>query len=372
MNVPLWWLAFLPAVFLLGWFAARIDIRHIAHSSSRLPRAYLRGLTYLLRDEQDKALDAFLAARSVSPDAVELEFAIGALFRRRGEIERALKVHAGIAARGDLPADTRDLAAVELARDYFEAGFLDRAEEVYLRLRDAPGCRDAALAGLLRIYQSERNFAQAIEIAETAGNLAESPRRALVAQLLCEWARGRKTTAEKNKLLDRALAVNPYCARAAALLAEQKIANGDSEAALALLRRIEIRAPALLWLAVAPLAKALAAAGRDSELRPTITRWLREHPSAPLFEAAAAALADSSSPTDLALEAMPHVKGLAAAESYLAARAGDDPGLETLREAVARARRRRVFGCGRCGYEAESFVWECPGCHEWETMRPLE
>ena len=372
MNVPLWWLAFLPAVFLLGWFAARIDIRHIAHSSSRLPRAYLRGLTYLLRDEQDKALDAFLAARSVSPDAVELEFAIGALFRRRGEIERALKVHAGIAARGDLPADTRDLAAVELARDYFEAGFLDRAEEVYLRLRDAPGCRDAALAGLLRIYQSERNFAQAIEIAETAGNLAESPRRALVAQLLCEWARGRKTTAEKNKLLDRALAVNPYCARAAALLAEQKIANGDSEAALALLRRIEIRAPALLWLAVAPLAKALAAAGRESELRPAITRWLREHPSAPLFEAAAAALAGDSSPADFALEALPHVKGLAAAESYLAARAGDDPGLETLREAVARARRRRVFGCGRCGYEAESFVWECPGCHEWETMRPLE
>ena len=176
----------------------------------------------------------------------------------------------------------------------------------------------------------------------------------------------------KNKLLDRALAVNPYCARAAALLAEQKIANGDSEAALALLRRIEIRAPALLWLAVAPLAKALAAAGRESELRPTITRWLREHPSAPLFEAAAAALAGDSSPADFALEALPHVKGLAAAESYLAARAGDDSGLETLREAVARARRRRVFGCGRCGYEAESFVWECPGCHEWETMRPLE
>ena len=268
MNVPLWWLAFLPAVFLLGWFAARIDIRHIAHSSSRLPRAYLRGLTYLLRDEQDKALDAFLAARSVSPDAVELEFAIGALFRRRGEIERALKVHAGIAARGDLPADTRDLAAVELARDYFEAGFLDRAEEVYLRLRDAPGCRDAALAGLLRIYQSERNFAQAIEIAETAGNLAESPRRALVAQLLCEWARGRKTTAEKNKLLDRALAVNPYCARAAALLAEQKIANGDSEAALALLRRIEIRAPALLWLAVAPLAKGAGGGGARLRIAP--------------------------------------------------------------------------------------------------------
>ena len=143
MNFQEWWLILLPAIFGFGWIAARVDMRHVVRQSRRLPRGYLRGLNHLLKDEEDKAIDAFLEVLDLEPEIIEVHFALGALFRRRGDIERAIRIHKTLSERDDLPRPTREEALFELARDYFKSGFWDRAEKLFeaCAKRDSPSSR---------------------------------------------------------------------------------------------------------------------------------------------------------------------------------------------------------------------------------------
>src|SRR6476620_5334603 len=134
MEFEYWWLLGFPLFFGLGWIAARIDIRHVVSESRSLPESYFKGLNFLLNEQPDKAIEAFIEAVKVDPQTVELHFALGSLFRRRGEIERAIRMHQNLVERPDLGSDQRLTALYELAQDYLKAGFLDRAEEWFLKL----------------------------------------------------------------------------------------------------------------------------------------------------------------------------------------------------------------------------------------------
>jgi lipopolysaccharide assembly protein B len=146
MEIEFWWLLALPLFFALGWLAARIDIKQVVRESRALPRAYLNGLNFLVNEQQDKAVDAFIEAVRIDPDTIELHFALGALFRRRGETERAIRVHQSLVEREDISEDRRLDALVALAEDYLRAGLLDRAEAIYLRLRGSRRTRRRAVA----------------------------------------------------------------------------------------------------------------------------------------------------------------------------------------------------------------------------------
>src|SRR6186713_2034534 len=133
MDFDLWWLLPIPAVFFaLGWVAARIDIRHLLTESRALPTSYFKGLNFLLNEQPDKAIEAFIEVVKVDPQTVELHFALGNLFRRRGEVERAIRMHQNLVDRSDLATEQRVSALYELAQDYLKAGLLDRAEEMFL------------------------------------------------------------------------------------------------------------------------------------------------------------------------------------------------------------------------------------------------
>ncbi|MCE4105094.1 lipopolysaccharide assembly protein LapB, partial [Klebsiella pneumoniae] len=129
MDFDLWWLLAIPLVFGLGWAAARLDARQLRTEQLSLPRSYFKGLNFLLNEQPDKAIDAFIEVARLDPETTELHFALGSLFRRRGETERAIRVHQNLVNRPDLPPNERDHALFELGQDFLRAGLLDRAEE---------------------------------------------------------------------------------------------------------------------------------------------------------------------------------------------------------------------------------------------------
>src|SRR6187549_670512 len=158
-----WWLLGLPLFFGLGWMAARVDIRQIVTESRALPRSYFKGLNFLLNEQPDKAIEAFIEVVKVDPETVELHFALGSLFRRRGEYDRAIRMHQNLLDRADLAGEQKLQAQVELGQDYLKAGILDRAEEVFQRLSDGPQAGEARRF-LLEIYEQEKDWPRAIEM----------------------------------------------------------------------------------------------------------------------------------------------------------------------------------------------------------------
>src|SRR6187431_3592890 len=166
MDFDLWWLLPIPAVFFaLGWVAARIDIKHLLTESRALPSSYFRGLNFLLNEQPDKAIESFLQVAKENPQTVELQFALGSLFRRRGEVDRAIRMHQDLVNREDLPAEQRREASFELAQDYFKAGLLDHAEQVLTKL-DEGGAGPEVHRHLLDIYIQEKDWAKAIGAAK--------------------------------------------------------------------------------------------------------------------------------------------------------------------------------------------------------------
>src|SRR6476646_100260 len=188
MDFDLSWVLWgLPIAFVLGWLASRLDLRQLRIENKQAPKAYFKGLNFLLNEQQDQAIDAFIEAVQNDPDTSELHFALGNLFRRRGEYERAVRVHEHLLSRGDLSRAERHRAQHALALDYLKAGLLDRAEEA-LRKLEGSAFEGQALLALLSIYERSRDWTQAADIArrlEESGQGNFSSRRA---HYLCELA----------------------------------------------------------------------------------------------------------------------------------------------------------------------------------------
>src|SRR5512140_1351991 len=175
MDFELWWLLPIPALFFgLGWMAARVDIKHLLRESRALPLSYFKGLNFLLNEQPDKAIEAFNEVVKVNPETVELHFALGSLFRRQGELDRAIRLHQNLLERPDLAADKRVTALYELGQDYQRAGLLDRAEEAYSKLDGTP-YEHQALDRLLQIYEHEKDWLKAIAVTKKIEALTKAP-----------------------------------------------------------------------------------------------------------------------------------------------------------------------------------------------------
>src|SRR6476659_10071591 len=188
MDFELWWLLPIPAIFFaLGWVAARIDIKHLLTESRALPLSYFKGLNFLLNEQPDKALEAFIEVVKVEPQTIELHFAVGSLFRRRGETERAIRMHQNLFERADLPEQQKLDALFELAQDYLKAGLLDRAEELFAKLKGSPH-EEAALKYLLEIYEQEKDWQKAIDTAQQLELVTGQSHQKEIANFYCEMA----------------------------------------------------------------------------------------------------------------------------------------------------------------------------------------
>jgi lipopolysaccharide biosynthesis regulator YciM len=267
MEFEYWWLIVFPLFFGLGWLAARIDIKHLLSESRNLPRSYFKGLNFLLNEQPDKAIEAFIEEVRVDPETVELHFALGSLFRRRGETERAIRMHKNLLDRTDLGEEQRLQALFELGQDYLRAGLLDRAEEAFLHLLDGTR-RGEALKFLLEIYQQEKDWAKAIDIAGRLERDAGQSWQKEIANYHCELAAYEATHSRPEQArhhLERALAANRKCVRASLVLGDLDAAAGDHARAIAAWKCIEQQQPAYLALVAQRLLDGYRALGRADE-----------------------------------------------------------------------------------------------------------
>ncbi|MBI2510331.1 MAG: lipopolysaccharide assembly protein LapB, partial [Betaproteobacteria bacterium] len=250
MEIEYWWLLSLPLFFALGWLAARIDIRQLLSESRALPTSYFKGLNFLLNEQPDKAIEAFIEVVKVDPQTIELHFALGSLFRRRGEVERAIRMHQNLVERPDLAQGQKLAALFELAQDYFKAGLLDRAEELFLKLEGAAHAEES-LKFLLEIYEQEKEWHKAIEIAGKLETVTGRSHQKEAANFHCELAINEMMHTRPDAArphLAEALAHHRLCVRANLLLGDLEVSAGRPEAAIDAWKRIESQNPGYLAL----------------------------------------------------------------------------------------------------------------------------
>ena len=383
MELESWWLFAIPLFFVLGWFAARVDLRH-APGRGGLPDSYFRGLNFLLNEQPDKAIDAFIDVVRLDPETIELHFALGNLFRRRGETDRAIRVHLNLVERRDLDSAQREHALYELGQDFMKAGLLDRAEDAFNRL-EGTGFAVASLRHRLEIAQMVRDWPQAIELADRLSREASEDRSRDVAHFHCELAAralsaetdDRFTTAQRE--IDAAARVAPDHPRPALLAGSLAYAQGEAARAIRAWETLANDHAAYLSLVAREWLAAHAAVGASARGIESLAQVQSHSPSVDSLAAIADAKAASEGTkaavawVEEQLRRQPSLLGL---EKLLALRAGDAQGAErdeielSQRLVKPQAQRLARYVCSRCGFKARQFYWQCPGCAGWDTYAP--
>ncbi|MCX7628256.1 MAG: lipopolysaccharide assembly protein LapB [Methylophilaceae bacterium] len=376
MDFEYWWLLGLPLFFVLGWIAARIDIGQLLTETSTLPASYFRGLNFLISEQPDKAIEAFMEALKADSDTLELHFALGSLFRRTGEMDRAIRLHQGLLERENLPEAQRLMALAELAQDYFKAGLFDRAEELFRRLVETRYA-NSALRALLEIYVREKEWLQAVDTAQRLETLTGTRLRKEIAQFHCELAQQNLLlghVAEARTHLAEARAANRNCVRASIMLGDIEAAAGNPQAALAAWRAIELQSPDGLELVAARMMAAWRSLGKAEEgltwLQDVVRKYHLEKAGEVLFQATL----DIQGPEAayrMAHEEAERSPTLAALDRLLQAKVSGMPDgdLRLVMDALRAHLEKTAFHrCTTCGYTARQFHWHCPSCGEWETF----
>lgn len=381
MEFEFWWLLAFPLFFALGWLAARIDIRHVVTESRALPNSYFRGLNFLLNEQPDRAIEAFLEVVALEPETIDLHFALGGLFRRRGEFDRAIRMHENLLEREELAADQRLRAMAELGQDYLKAGLLDRAEQVFSKLLETPQ-HGMARTFLLEIYVQEKDWQKAIDTARQLEKETSKPLNAEIAHFHCELAlldAARGKTEDAREALRRALEVNRLSVRANIMAGDLAAAAGQHEAAIADWRMIETQSAAHMALVVERVLGSYRQLDRLAEG----VQWLRalyvRQPSPDVFNALYLAVFESegaAAASRLAREELRRNPSLRTLDRLLEAELIDaqpeDRELLQVEKSLVAAHSQRMmrYQCGHCGFKAKQFFWRCPACGRWDSFDP--
>ncbi|NGM87717.1 lipopolysaccharide assembly protein LapB [Parapusillimonas sp. SGNA-6] len=419
MDFEPWWLIFVPLLFALGWIAARVDFRQMLSETRSLPNSYFKGLNFLLNEQPDRAIDAFVEVAKLDPETTELHFALGSLFRRRGEMERAIRVHQSLLSRDDLPQADRENAQHELAQDFLKAGMLDRAEHAFELVLDTKFAVPAIRA-LIRIYESEHDWPRAIEAVKRLRALVDEPVPQLV-HYQCERAVAAMTVrppdfAAASEALDAAdHAANAMRGQARGQASEARIAmlraqlarmNAQPERERAYLASVLAIAPEYASLVAADLLESYRRVGQEAEGLSVLKAHYMRHPSLDTFNVvfrelrAQEGYAPAWAFARESLRAHPSLLGLdRLLEAELAAYEQSDPvaapagrpaaqgpdgtlavrtvditantDISLLRSLIHKhTQRLDRYACRVCGFEARHFYWQCPGCNSWETYEP--
>jgi lipopolysaccharide biosynthesis regulator YciM len=381
MEFETWWLLAVPVFFGLGWIAARVDIKQILSESRTLPRAYFKGLNLLLNDQPDKAIDAFIEIVTLDPETADMHFALGNLFRRRGEIERAIRVHQNLLARPDLPAEQRTQAQYELGMDYLKAGLLDRAEETFNGLVEGSYSVQARKA-LLEIYQREKEWGRAIDAATGLQASGAGARQKEIAQFYCELAQDtlvRSDLPDALALLDKALHADRNSVRATMLLGDALLAQGDAEGAIAAWKRVEQQSVPHVALVAGRLMDGYRRVGRPQEGVNLLRSYLAEASSIDLIEVVFKAVIELDgveAAKQLVVDELRRNPTLLGLDKLLEARLMDAPAhlweeLSMVKNLIhGYTAKLARYQCSHCGFKARQYYWQCPGCSRWETYPP--
>ncbi|MDD2722167.1 MAG: lipopolysaccharide assembly protein LapB [Gallionella sp.] len=381
MEFEPWMLLVFPLFFGMGWWAARLDIKELLSESTALPESYFQGLNFLLNEQQDKAIEAFIEVVKVDPQTVELHFALGSLFRRRGEVDRALRMHHNLVDRADLDDEKRQHAIFELAQDYLKAGILDRAEHLLRELENTVHAKPA-WEFLLELFQKERDWLKAIAAAQKLSTFSGQSYAKHVAFFYCELAAeeiaaGDKAAARAH--LQQALLDCPVSVRATIMLGDMAAEDGDIDGAILLWQGIEQQDANYLSLVAERLLKAYADSGRESDGISLLRDYLVKYHSIDLLNVVFDGILKYQGPTSAyqlvrdELERNPSLLGL---DKLLEARLLDIPldkraDVQLVKDLVhKRTRNLAMYHCSHCGFKARKFYWHCPACQAWDSYAP--
>ncbi|MGD8709534.1 MAG: lipopolysaccharide assembly protein LapB [Ectothiorhodospiraceae bacterium] len=384
--LELLWLL-LPVAAFSGWIIGRRERPAASGNGPSLSGEYFQGLNYLLNEQPDKAIEVFTRMVEVDTDTAETHLTLGNLFRRRGEVDRAIRIHQNLIARPSLDGRQRAYALLELAKDYMRAGLLDRAESLFGEVVELQEHTETALRHLLDIYQQEKEWESAIEVAERLESVAGQDRSAQKAQFVCEQAEEELRTGSDphrvRSLLKRALNYDPRCVRASLLRGELERRTGNWKAAIKYLQRIQDQDIEYLPEALRPLETCYRELDQVDQLRRYLHRVLKHY--------------DGVSAVMLLSELIREAEGRQAAVEFMASQLRRRPSVRGLNRLIElnidekdpdrrRQRDLRVlqelftsllgdrppYRCQECGFEAKLLHWHCPSCRSWASIKPVK
>jgi len=366
-----WLLLGFPVAFALGWLASRFDLRQLRIENRQAPKAYFRGLNFLLNEQQDQAIDAFIEAVQNDPDTSELHFALGNLFRRRGEYDRAVRVHEHLMSRGDLTQPERNRAQNAIALDFLKAGLLDRAE-IALRKLEGTSYQEEARLALLSIYERSSDWTQATEIAAKLDSSNHGSFGARQAHYLCEQAKASASAGATDQaltFLKQAVALAPASARP--LIEKAKIENqlGQHAEAFNTLLQLEKNAPQAVPLAAELLANVAINGQQQVPALALLKRSYEAMPSVDVVEAIIKLDSDTHSARDWYVKHLENQPSLVAATRWIAGeRFENEQPHGLVQRALDKATKPLMrYRCAACGFEATQHFWHCPGCQAWDS-----
>ena len=379
MDSELQWLLLgLPIAFALGWLASRFDFRQLKREQRDAPKAYFKGLNLLLNEQHDKAIDAFIEAVQQDPDTSDLHFALGNLFRRRGEYERAVRVHQHLLNRADLPPAERDRAQHGLAQDFMQAGLFDRAEAAWRALEGTAYDTDARLA-LLTLHERSRDWRAAVDDAQKLERGSTGSYASRIAHYWCELALeadAKQKPADADDALRRAHDAAPQAARPMVMAGRRLARQGRHAEALEVWSELLATHPTSFNLVAADYAASAVACSAQAAARLRLVALHQKKPSIDLLNAIGVLDTDPASRADRIRTQLSLLPTLSAAQAVLREHEASavpllPADLTAVNEVIGRAAKAgQRYRCAACGFEAQHHHWQCPGCLGWDTYPP--
>ncbi|MGA7750203.1 MAG: lipopolysaccharide assembly protein LapB [Gallionella sp.] len=381
MEFETWMLLVFPLFFGMGWLAARIDIKELLSESSALPQSYFQGLNFLLNEQQDKAIEAFIEVVKVDPQTVELHFALGSLFRRRGEVDRALRMHHNLVDRADLDDDKRQQAIFELAQDYLKAGILDRAEKLFSESENTPYAKQS-LEFLLELFQKEHDWLKAIAVTQRLTAVSGQSQSKQASFFYCELAseeieQGNLIAAREH--LQQALRDCPGAVRATMMLGDMLVGEGRQQDAIDIWKNIETQDAQYLPLVGERLLNAHRSLDREADGIALLREYLNKYHSLDLMNVVFDVVLKnegSAAAYQLVLDELERNPTLLGLDKLLEARLLEvsidrRSDIELVKDLVhKRTRNLATYRCAHCGFKARQFYWHCPACQAWDSYSP--
>lgn len=381
-------LLLLPVAAYSGWWLSKKEKNNADPDDSKsdisLPREYLRGLTFLLNEQQDKAVDVFIKVLEVDSDTVETHLALGGLFRRRGEVDRAIRLHQNLVARPNLDKSQRVQALLELGRDYLSAGVLDRAERLCLEVVNTGEQQAQAFRHLLTIYEREKEWEQSIATAKRLASLTSAAMHTVIAHYYCELA---EEALKQNRLdkadvyIKRAVASDKKLVRAQLALAEMEYQFGRYKLAIKSFKRAIDLSPSFLSQAMHRLPACYEALNAQPELVTYLEKCLTKN--------------SKISVVLLLADYVKHLQGHEEAVQLISKYLAKQPSIRGLQKLVelqledssdttrenllilkslveSLMQHKPIYRCQHCGFSGRSMHWQCPTCRHWGVVVPIQ
>jgi len=377
-------------IFLLpiAWYFGYRNGKQKTKSSTKQPfglsKTYFAGLNYLLNEESDKAIDTFVSMLEVNSETVEIQLAVGSLFRKKGEVNRAISVHQNLIARPSLSSRNRKLALLELGYDYMTAGLLDRAENIFKELTTDPDYKNASLSQLLIIYQQTKDWEKAIA---TAGKL-QSPMsentKNQISHFYCELAEEalkKQQYREGLDLIRKAFQIDPLCVRATLLSAEIHYSKARYKQALRCYTDLIKQDIAFLPEAMDTLIKCYVQLNDQKGLSNFLNDALQNGGGISSILAYADILRSQHGDKKAAefiasqMNQHPSIKGLLKLIGLHIEHASENakPSLIMLQNVVSKLLKDKpIYHCDHCGFDSKTLFWQCPSCKFWGSVKPIQ